>query len=164
MQFRNGRTLTRAGWIAVIALIASVGLAVAALRLTVRFGATVVSAPITWQFIGVDNSENIPIPDGGETTFWISFTNQSGKFQGVEVYSTVWDVSGGKVWSGLYDNATGNELPDSDYGANYKRLDLNAGQTRVVKVVLADVNANPGDYWIWGLNTGFSLFLDNIVL
>jgi len=165
MQIRNGSKLTRTGWILVIALIASIGVAVAAIRLTVKFGATIVSAPITWQFIGVDNSDNIPIPVGGETTFWIKFTNQTNKQENLALYSTVWDVSGGKVWAGLYDNATGNELPNSDYGPGYKKLIMLPNSDNVVKVVLAaQPSAQIGDYWIWGLNTGFSIFIDNVVL
>ncbi len=164
MQIRNGK-LTRTGWILVIALIASIGVAVAAIRLTAKFGATIVSAPITWQFIGVDNSDNIPIPEGGETTFWIKFTNNTNKQENLALYSTVWDVSTGKVWAGLYDNATGNELPDSDYGSGYKSLIMLPNSDNVVKVVLAaQPSAQAGDYWIWGLNTGFSIFIDNVVL
>jgi len=146
----------------VAALLLSIGLVVAGLRLTAKFGATVVSAPISVQFIGVDNKDNIPIPDGGETTFWIKFTNNTTKTQSLALYSTVYDVSGGKVWSGLYDNATGSELPDSEYGTNYKKLVMAPSGESVVKIVLADVSANPGDSWIWNGGTGFSIFIDNI--
>ena len=164
MQIRNGK-LTRTGWILVIALITSIGVAVAAIRLTVKFGATIVGAPITWQFIGVDNSDNIPIPVGGETTFWIRFHNNTNKQENLALYPTVWDVSTGKVWAGLYDNATGNELPPSDYGFGYKRLIMLPSGDNVVKVVLAaQPSAQVGDYWIWGLNTGFSIFIDNVAL
>jgi hypothetical protein len=164
MQIIN-RRLTRAGWVLVIALIVSIGIVAAALRLTVKFGATVVSQPITWQFIGVDNSDNIPIPLNGETTFWIKFTNHVNKQENLALYSTVWDVSEGKVWVGLYDNATGNELPNSGYGTNYKALIMLPNSDNVVKVVLAaQPSAQAGDYWIWGLNTGFSIYIDNVAL